>query len=134
MATNEGQVTERFIPTDSVIPEVTDISLIQNECDIYAPSCDLPALDLHLIDNLDNVSRKYVVYLNNLTVHDRKFFAQLQWLIEQNNYLDVLKHNDAWIVFGTDYVKTKSGKDYWSMNLRPNHYFDDSTWSKNYGS
>lgn len=131
---NEGQVTDRFIATENVIPDVDDISLIQNECDIYAPSCDLPALDLHLIDNLDSAARKFVVYLNNLAVHDRKFFAQLQWLIEQNNYLDVLKHKDAWIVFGTDYVKTKSGKDYWSMNLRPNHYFDDSTWSKNYGS
>ena len=126
----EVRTDKRFLETSEVIPEVSDISLIINECDIYAPNCTLPPLGLHLIDCLKNASRKYVIYLNNIIVHDAKFFAQIQWLVEQNNYMDVLKHKDAWILFGTDYVRVKDNKDYWSMDLRPNHYFDDTTWSK----
>lgn len=130
----EVLTNKRFLSTDEVIPHVDDITLIQNECDIYAPGCKLPPLGLKIIDRLNNASSKFVVYLNNIVVHDKKFFAQIQWLIEQNKYLDVLKHQDAWIVFGSDYVRVKDNKDYFSMNLRPNHYFDDNTWSKNNGS
>ena len=126
-----NQETNRFIPVENVIPDVTDMSVIQSECAIYAPGCDIPPLNLKIVDSLDDTTSKYVIYLNNIKVKNYKFFAQLQWLIEQNNYLDVLKHKDVWIIFGTEYVKTKSNKDYWAMNLRPNHYFDDTTWSKN---
>lgn len=129
----ENKVVKRFLETEIVIPDTDDISIIVKECDIYAPNCNLPALGLHLIDTLDNASRKYVLYLNNINVSNRKFFAQIQWLITQNNYLDVLKHKDVWIAFSSDNVKVKSNKDYWSMNLRPNHYFDDATWEYNDG-
>ena len=122
---------ERFIATETVIPDIDNIDLILKEVDVYAPGVKLPALGLNVIDILENSTRQYTLYIKEGTiVNDRKFFAQVQWLLEQNKYLDILKHKDVWILFNSEFVKTKSGKDYWSMNLRPNHYFDDNTWSK----
>jgi hypothetical protein len=72
--------------------------------------------------------KKYVLYLKeNIEVLSLQYFLQIQWLISQNNYLDVLKH-PTWLLFNTDNVLLHPDRNYWSLNLRPTYGFDDSTW------
>lgn len=68
-----------------------------------------------------------IILRPDICILDQKFWNDLAWLLSQNQYLDVLKH-DVWIAFNRDHVLFNPDKDYWSMNLRPAHFFDDSTW------
>jgi hypothetical protein len=84
--------------------------------------------NLSVCKQLPLVSKKYVLFLKqNIQVIDTNYFLQIQWLINQNNYLDVLKH-PTWILFNTENVRLHAHRDYWSLNLRPTHGFDDSSW------
>lgn len=72
--------------------------------------------------------KKYVVFLKeNVEVLNLEYFLQIQWLINQNKYLDVLKHS-TWMLFNTENVLLHPDRNYWSLNLRPTHGFNDSTW------
>jgi hypothetical protein len=52
-------------------------------------------LSIHI--NLPTHYKKYVVFLKeNVEVTDPEYFLQIQWLINQNTYLDVLKHT-SWL-------------------------------------
>lgn len=85
--------------------------------------------DIVVIDKISQAQAKYMVLLNDqVHVRDLGFFTQINWLFKQNPYLDVLKH-PAWILFNCENVKPHDDRDYWHMNLRPAHDFDDSTWS-----
>ena len=81
-----------------------------------------------IIRTADQLTATYAVLLNqSIDVLDKKFWTDIAWMLEQNRYLDVLKH-PAWIALNQNYVKIKDDKNYWEMNLRPAHFFDDSTW------
>lgn len=88
------------------------------------------ALDsqLSLHSQLPLVSKKYVLYLRSqISIVSLQYFEQIQWLIQQNSYLDVLRHS-TWILFNTENIRLHADRNYWSLNLRPAHDFDDSTW------
>jgi hypothetical protein len=84
--------------------------------------------NLSLHAQLPANSKKYVLYLKeNIEVLSLQYFLQIQWLINQNAYLDVLKH-PTWILFNTENVRLNADRNYWPLNLRPTYGFDDSTW------
>jgi chromosome segregation ATPase len=81
----------------------------------------------HLSEGMNQLA-DYTEYLKeNIEVLSLQYFLQIQWLINQNAYLDVLKH-PTWILFNTENVRLNTDRNYWPLNLRPAHGFDDSTW------
>lgn len=90
-----------------------------------------PELDEIVINDPNGATRRHTVILNSkIKILDRKFFDEIHNLAAANNYLDALKH-PAWMIFGNEFVKLNTGRDYWQLNLRPVLDFDDSTWCWN---
>ena len=107
-------------------------NFLKTDCEIFADPTQMLdyAEDYNIINDLTVISKKFVIIVDpDLVVLSSVFWTQINWLLQQNKFLDVIKH-PVWIALNREYVWVKPDKDYWTFNFRPVHNFDNTTWTK----